>query len=134
MIGGPTVDLHGNFVGMNFYDLKGVRTPFLLCDVIRDVLAYFNTKQYVSSSFWVLETCHLKFFRIKDVCTFCDACIVSLRILLKQVESSIILAIFSLVCLSGLLLKLAVMLINLVSLTGLLLEMRVFVPTGILNF
>ncbi|GJM92871.1 hypothetical protein PR202_ga09377 [Eleusine coracana subsp. coracana] len=47
-IGGPTIDFHGNFVGMNFYDLKGVRTPFLLCEVILGVLAYFKTKQTIA--------------------------------------------------------------------------------------
>jgi hypothetical protein len=42
VIGGPVVDFLGNFVGLSFYDLRGVRTPFLLRNVILGVLAYFN--------------------------------------------------------------------------------------------
>ncbi|KAL6853393.1 hypothetical protein ACP4OV_019422 [Aristida adscensionis] len=46
--GGPLVDSIGRFVGINFYDSNITGAPFLLWDVIIDVLAHFKTKRTVA--------------------------------------------------------------------------------------
>ncbi|KAF8702033.1 hypothetical protein HU200_033374 [Digitaria exilis] len=43
-IGGPLVDVNGNFVGMNYYDPK-MGTSFLRCDHLCGILNYFKTKE-----------------------------------------------------------------------------------------
>ncbi|KAF8656975.1 hypothetical protein HU200_060428 [Digitaria exilis] len=43
-IGGPLVDVNGNFVGMNYYNPK-MGTPFLRCDYLCGILNYFKTKE-----------------------------------------------------------------------------------------
>ncbi|KAK3130449.1 hypothetical protein QOZ80_6BG0493580 [Eleusine coracana subsp. coracana] len=40
-IGGPLLDVHGNYMGMNFYDPR-MGTPVLLCDYIVKILDFFR--------------------------------------------------------------------------------------------
>ncbi|XP_040382026.1 uncharacterized protein LOC102699801 [Oryza brachyantha] len=46
-IGGPLIDFHGTFIGMNFYRRK--RTPYLPRDTIMELLSYFDGKGDVSA-------------------------------------------------------------------------------------
>uniref|UniRef100_A0A0E0LPH0 Uncharacterized protein n=1 Tax=Oryza punctata TaxID=4537 RepID=A0A0E0LPH0_ORYPU len=46
-IGGPLIDFHGNFVGMNFYGRK--ETPYLPRDTILKLLSYFDGEGDVSA-------------------------------------------------------------------------------------
>jgi hypothetical protein len=43
-IGGPLIDFCGNFIGMNFYDVK--RTPYLPRHIILETLKDFDGKGY----------------------------------------------------------------------------------------
>ncbi|KAK3133731.1 hypothetical protein QOZ80_6AG0540250 [Eleusine coracana subsp. coracana] len=40
-IGGPLLDVHGNYMGMNFYDPR-MGTPVLLCDYIVKILDFYR--------------------------------------------------------------------------------------------
>jgi hypothetical protein len=44
-IGGPLIDFCGNFIGMDFYDVK--RTPYLPRHIILEQVKDFDGKRYV---------------------------------------------------------------------------------------
>lgn len=52
-IGGPLVDLDGNFVGMNFYDM--VQTPYLPRVIIQEHMRRFNTERVVPVAVGTLD-------------------------------------------------------------------------------
>jgi len=55
-IGGPLIDLCGNFIGMNFYGAK--RNPYLPRHIILEQLKYFDRKGYafhLCSFFWYIH-------------------------------------------------------------------------------
>ncbi|CAL5004234.1 unnamed protein product [Urochloa decumbens] len=59
-IGGPLIDLCGNFIGMNFYDAK--RTPYLPRHIILELLKDFDRKGYVAD--WINESGHPNRFSV----------------------------------------------------------------------
>uniref|UniRef100_A0A0E0I5C0 Uncharacterized protein n=1 Tax=Oryza nivara TaxID=4536 RepID=A0A0E0I5C0_ORYNI len=64
-VGGPLIDLDGNFIGMNFYSKE--RTPFLPRSTIVECLVNFDTYQYVFTVRYGFSFCLIHFSKKGEI-------------------------------------------------------------------